>query len=274
MLFAFCSFAQQDTTGQGEAQMPEIAAPGKPAPEEQTGIMSGNKPFSLTTDPDGEFVYKFNEDNELDALEAKKGVIFTSEDMTLNADKLDYRAAKGELIATGKKVIVRQGDLIITCQLFKYYPDRQHSEFMGNAIVYNKSKDGKVQTTAADKIMVDVVDGKAQMKVQGGGKARPQMSQAAVAPTAAMIPASGGARASILDKPEPSSSQPGLESGQSKPLAPAEQDKDSSGAKLKLMPSMDMGGQATEKTPAVSGTREINPADSRQMEALAGTKKK
>ncbi len=69
---AGCTFGQQDAS----QSMPNIPAPKKPAPEEQTGVLGGNKPFSLTTDPDGEFVYKFNEDNELETLEAKKGVVF------------------------------------------------------------------------------------------------------------------------------------------------------------------------------------------------------
>lgn len=254
--------------------LPQIEAPRRPQPEEQTGMLRGNKPFSLTTDPDGEFVYKFNEDNELETLEAKKGVVFTSEDMTLNADRLDYKAIKGELTATGQRVVVRQGDLIITCKLFKYYPDRQHSEFIGNAVVYNKTKDGKVQTTAADKIIVDIVDGKAQMKVQGAGRVRPKMSQAATAPNVVATPSSGGARAMVIDaakQAEPPAG--GVESGASMPQTR----EGGTTSAVKVVPSMNFGSaipaqqaspqNATEQKPA----QRINPSDQRQMEALSHT---
>ncbi|MGB9690793.1 MAG: hypothetical protein ACPL7D_01345 [Candidatus Sumerlaeaceae bacterium] len=268
-LLATPTWAQQEKP----EPMPQIEAPRKPAPEEQTGVLRGNKPFSLTTDPDGEFVYKFNENNELDSLEAKKGVVFTSEDMTLNADRLDYKAIKGELTATGKRVVVRQGDLIITCKLFKYYPDKQHSEFIGNAVVYNKTKDGKVQTTAADKIIVDIVDGKAQMKVQGAGRVRPKMSQVATAPNVVATPGSGGARAMILEPKQgalPASG--GEETGASTPIA-AESKTTSS---VKLVPVLGMeGGSAS--SPAQTGTNEpkkIDPTDRRQMEELSQPEKK
>ncbi|RMH31271.1 MAG: hypothetical protein D6691_00025 [Candidatus Hydrogenedentota bacterium] len=279
--FLVCSggVAQPSPTEQNEPQMPEIQAPRKPSPEEQTGLMAGNKPFSLTTDPDGEFVYKFNENNELETLEAKKGVIFTSEDMTLNADRLDYKAAKGELTATGKKVIVRQGELIITCQLFKYYPDRQHSEFLGNAVVYNRTKDGKVQTTAADKIVVDIVDGKAQMKVQGGGRVRPQMSQAATAPTAVSTPGSGGARAMIME-PQQAGNQGTagvVDRGASQPVEP--KTTGTAEPRVKLVPSVEGAvpsgtskGSANTKSAAPAG-KAIRPGDPSQMKALAGEKK-
>lgn len=251
--------------------MPQIEAPRKIQPEEQTGMLAGNKPFSLTTDPDGEFVYKFNEDNELESLEAKKGVVFTSEDMTLNADRLDYKAIKGELTATGKRVVVRQGDLIITCKLFKYYPNRQHSEFIGNAVVYNKTKDGKVQTTAADKIIVDIVDGKAQMKVQGAGRVRPKMSQAATAPTVVATPGSGGARAMVIDANKgTSNSAGGIDTGASTPVAP----EPTTTSTLKVAPPLGVEeafprSQTTTNAPASRPPQKIDPADPRQMEALS-----
>jgi hypothetical protein len=273
---AGCTFGQQDAS----QSMPNIPAPKKPAPEEQTGVLGGNKPFSLTTDPDGEFVYKFNEDNELETLEAKKGVVFTSEDMTLNADMLDYKAIKGELTATGKRVVVRQGDLIITCKLFKYYPDRQHSEFIGNAVVYNKTKDGKVQTTAADKIFVDIVDGKAQMKVQGAGRVRPKMSQVATAPNVVATPGSGGARAMVLDQPSHAPAAPqGEDVGVSKPLAPSEAST-TAPKTIKVAPVPDLGSAAPAARPAPStGSSEkptrIDPKDRQQMDALSrGTENK
>jgi len=256
-----------------EQEMPEIAVPRKPEPEEQTGVLRGNKPFSLTTDPDGEFVYKFNEDNELESLEAKKGVVFTSEDMTLNADRLDYKAIKGELTATGKRVVVRQGDLIITCKLFKYYPERQHSEFIGNAVVYNKTRDGKVQTTAADKIVVDIVDGKAQMKVQGGGRVRPKMSQAAAAPNIVATPGSGGARAMVTDQsPSAPARSLGEDVGVSQPVPPQETDS-TSAQTVKVAPVAGLEAvverSSAASEPADQKPRRIDPSNRNQMEALS-----
>ncbi|MCX7625565.1 MAG: hypothetical protein N2Z21_05075 [Candidatus Sumerlaeaceae bacterium] len=266
----FPGWAQEQATD----SLPQIEAPRRPQPEEQTGMLRGNKPFSLTTDPDGEFVYKFNEDNELETLEAKKGVVFTSEDMTLNADRLDYKAIKGELTASGQRVVVRQGDLIITCKLFKYYPDRQHSEFIGNAVVYNKTKDGKVQTTAADKIIVDIVDGKAQMKVQGAGRVRPKMSQAAAAPNVVATPGSGGARAMVIDGTKQERPPAGgVESGVSTPQVREE----STTSALKVVAPISFGSAlpAQQALPP-KGTQpkpseRINPADRSQMEALSRT---
>lgn len=267
--WAGLTFAQENNQ-----EVPQIDEPRKPTPEEQTGLLKGNKPFSLTTDPDGEFVYKFNEDNELESLEAKKGVVFTSEDMTLNADRLDYKAIKGELTATGKRVVVRQGDLIITCKLFKYYPERQHSEFIGNAVVYNRSKDGKTQTTAADKIIVDIVDGKAQMKVQGGGRVRPKMSQAATVPAVVATPGSGGARAmSVESQPSQAPNKVGEEVGASTPLLPSENES-TGAAKVKLAPvsALSMSPEAGKQQPhreSNAPIRPINPRDPSQMESLA-----
>ena len=139
---AFAQPASNETTGPARiatgvdpVEVPQIEAPHRPAQEEQTGLMKGDRPFSLTTDPSGELLYNFNEDNELESVTAKKGVVFTSEDMTLNADQLDYKAETSALVATGRKVIVRQGEMIATCQLFKYFPDTQKSELSGTPIV-------------------------------------------------------------------------------------------------------------------------------------------
>jgi hypothetical protein len=153
--------------------VPDIAAPAAPSAGEQAGIMSGNKPFSLTTDTDGELLYNFNDANELDSITAKKGVVFSSEDMSLKADQLDFSASKSELIATGERVVVRMGETIATCQLFKYFAETQRSELTGNPLLYSKSKDGKTNTTSGDKIEITTVNGKAQVKVIGGGRRGP-----------------------------------------------------------------------------------------------------
>lgn len=176
--------AQQDTaqpqveTGQSSVQMPEVGDNRRPDESEQTGLMSGDKPFALSVDPTGEMIYNFDpETKELDSVTAKKGVVFTSEDMTLNADQLDYKARTSELVATGKRVVVRQGEMVLTCQLFRYFPESQRSEFTGSPIVYNKMKDGSVQMLSGGLITVDMVDGAPQVKITAGpgGNVRPGM---------------------------------------------------------------------------------------------------
>ncbi|PKO17541.1 hypothetical protein CVU37_08615 [candidate division BRC1 bacterium HGW-BRC1-1] len=165
------------TSGKSKVQMPDIAENRKPDEGEQTGLMSGGKPFALSTDPEGELIYNMDPDTgSLDSVTAKKGVVFTSEDMTLNADQMDYKGSTSELVASGKRVVVRQGDMVLTCQLFKYFPETQKSEFTGNPILYNKTKDGEVQMVSGGRITVDVVDGKPQVKISApDGNVRPGM---------------------------------------------------------------------------------------------------
>ena len=159
------------TSGKSKVEMPVIGENRKPDQDEQTGLMSGGKPFALSTDPEGELIYNMDpETGGLDSVTAKKGVVFTSEDMTLNADQLDYKGSTSELVASGKRVVVRQGDMVLTCQLFKYFPETQKSEFTGNPILYNKTKDGEVQMVSGGRITVDVVDGAPGMR-SGGMKA-------------------------------------------------------------------------------------------------------
>lgn len=167
----------QVDSGQSSVQMPEVGENRRPDEAEQTGLMSGDKPFALSVDPTGEMTYNFDpETRELDSVTAKKGVVFTSEDMTLNADQLDYKARTSELVATGKRVVVRQGEMVLTCQLFRYFPETQKSEFTGNPILYNKTKDGNVQMVSGGRITVDMVDGRPQVKITApDGNVRPGM---------------------------------------------------------------------------------------------------
>lgn len=137
----------------------------------QGGLMSGEKPFTLMVDENvGELIYTFDEETkELESITAKRGVIFASEDMTLNSDEMDYITLNSSLVATGKRVVVRMGEMIITCQVFKYNPETQEGEFQGKPIVYQRDKEGKVTETAGRIISVVNVNGKFQMRVGGGG---------------------------------------------------------------------------------------------------------
>lgn len=241
--------APSGESAQSDIQMPNIQAPARPPEGQQTGLMSGNKPFSLTTDPSGELIYNFDDNNELDTIVGKKGVIFWSEDMTLNSDQLDYKAADSRMVATGEKVIVRQGDVVATCQLFKYFPNDQHSELMGNPLLYNKAKDtGKVSTTAGDKIFIYQVNGKSQVKVFGGSKApRLNSGQNAVAPIpvggpTATSPDASNARMINTTVSKPTGEVMRTNSGSSSPLAP---------------PANDAGGGAAGSSASGGGTNKM-----------------
>lgn len=161
-------YAQQESTSSQPA-MPAV----QEASEEQGGggLMSGEKPFTLMVDENvGELIYTFDEETkELESITAKRGVIFASEDMTLNSDEMEYVTLNSSLVATGKRVVVRMGEMIITCQVFKYNPETQEGEFQGDPIVYQRDKQGKVTETAGRIISVVNVNGKFQMQVLGGG---------------------------------------------------------------------------------------------------------
>lgn len=152
-----------------QSDMPAVAE--VPEGSGQGGLLSGEKPFTLMVDENfGELVYEFDEvTRELESINAKRGVIFASEDMTLNADEMQYQTVNSSLVATGKRVVVRMGEMIITCKVFKYNPETQEGEFEGNPIVYQRNADGQVTETAGRIISVVNVNGKFQMRVVGGG---------------------------------------------------------------------------------------------------------
>lgn len=267
VVLACSAFAQPESSGQSQIQMPEIQAPAKPAPDQQTGLMSGNKPFSLTTDVNGELMYNFNESNELESITAKKGVVFTSEDMTLNSDQLDYKTLTSELVAAGKKVVVRQGEVIATCQLFKYFPNDQHSELSGNPVLYNKSKDGKVSTTVGDKINIFRVNGKPQVKVIGGPGRGPRLSssgsnQPGVSESAKLI---------VTEPAAPGASPSGVVSGSS--AAPEQaQPAPSNGSSTNILsvPDISSPNAPAQSAPKSNRIDTNNPAD---LQSFAGKKK-
>src|SRR5688572_25005080 len=81
--------AQQEAA-ESQTALPEVK---DAAPEAgQSGLLSGEKPFTLMVDENvGELIYTFDETTkELESIVAKNGVIFASEDMTLNSDEMEY----------------------------------------------------------------------------------------------------------------------------------------------------------------------------------------
>lgn len=105
--------------GQDAAEMPTVQQPAEG--QGKSGLMSGEKPFTLMVDENvGELIYTFDEETkELESINAKRGVIFASEDMTLNSDEMEYKTLNSSLVATGKRVVVRMGEMVVTCQVFK-----------------------------------------------------------------------------------------------------------------------------------------------------------
>ena len=172
--------AAQNASSQSE--MPAIQE--APAEAGQSGLLSGEKPFTLMVDENvGELIYQFDEvTKELESINAKRGVIFASEDMTLNTDEMEYQTLNSSLVATGKRVVVRMGEMIVTCQLFKYNPETQEGQFEGQPIVYQRNKDGNVTETAGRIISIVNVNGKFQMRVGSGGGISTYVRSTGVAP--------------------------------------------------------------------------------------------
>lgn len=155
-------------TATSTKEMPKVQE--APAEAGESGLLSGEKPFTLMVDENaGELIYQFDEQTkELESINAKVGVIFASEDMTLNADEMEYKTINSSLVATGKRVVVRMGEMIVTCQVFKYNPETQEGQFEGHPIVYQRNKDGNVTETAGRVISIVNVNGKFQMRVGSG----------------------------------------------------------------------------------------------------------
>lgn len=168
-------------TATSRKDMPKVQE--APAEAGESGLLSGEKPFTLMVDENsGELIYQFDEQTkELESIHAKVGVIFASEDMTLNADEMEYKTINSSLIATGKRVVVRMGEMIVTCQVFKYNPETQEGQFEGSPIVYQRNKDGNVTETAGKSISIVNVNGKFQMRVVSGGGASTYVRSTGVA---------------------------------------------------------------------------------------------
>lgn len=150
--------------------VPTIQEGPRPTGDNAAGSFGNGKPFSLIVDQNnGEMIFDFDEvTKEMRSVTAKKGVILSSEEMTLNADQLDYDTVSSKLVASGQRVVVRQGEMIATCQLFKYNPDTAESQLLGQPVVYNQTKDGGVNTVRGTEILIFQKDGKPQFKVKGG----------------------------------------------------------------------------------------------------------
>lgn len=258
--------------------VPDIAPPQAPADDQQTGMMSGNKPFSLTTATDGELLYNFDEEKKLDSITAKKGVEFKSEDMSLQCDQLDFKMAKSELQATGGKVVVRMGDVIATCQLFKYYAETQRSELSGNPLLYNKTKDGKVSYTAGDKIEINTVNGKPQVKVRSGSGRRNSMTNNAVesvaAPGTGPVPTGTSALMSMSEGTQGGGAKGAaapMMSGQSRAAMPAAASPGSSSSGSGLLGMPTMGGDTKSEAPkAAPSSNRIDVNNPQDLQSLSG----
>src|SRR5262245_60636837 len=179
--------------------------------QKQNVKLAGDKNFVLMVDETvGEFNFGFDENKDPESIQARRGVIFTSDDMTLNSDEFEYNTKNSQVIATGKKVVVRMGEIVVTCQVFRYNPETQEAEFDGSPMVYNRGKDGKVQQIAGKKISIHMVNGKVQMNVQGGGGFAPYIkSEGTDAPVPAeQVKTTAGQRNATLVVDDKASNRP------------------------------------------------------------------
>ncbi len=250
-------YAQQGTAT-STADMPAVQEADDT--QGQSGLMSGEKPFTLMVDENvGELIYTFDEETkELESINAKRGVIFASEDMTLNADEMEYKTLNSSLVATGKRVVVRMGEMVVTCQVFKYNPETQEGEFLGNPIVYQRDKEGKVTTTAGRTIAVVNVNGKFQMRVGAGGGTSTFVKSSGVAKNNGSLerttlgPGQKGASITLNNNPSSLAASPATGAGA------ATANGESSGPGLIPVPNLD---NAEEAAPAETAPAEANKVD-------------
>lgn len=258
-------YAQQAAAS--TAEMPAVQEAEEGSGE--SGLMSGEKPFTLMVDENvGELIYEFDEETkELESIKAKRGVIFASEDMTLNADEMEYITVNSSLVATGKRVVVRMGEMVVTCQVFKYNPETQEGEFLGNPIVYQRDKEGKVTTTAGRTIAVVNVNGKFQMRVGAGGGTSTFVKSSGVAKTERTSLAPGQKGASITLNNNPSSlASPGSSTGS------AATNGSSSAAGIMPVPNLDNAEEGTAAETAPAGSNKVDPDNPSDVKKLTEQK--
>ena len=190
-------------SGESATSSPGMPVVKEPGADSEQGMLAGDKPFTLMVDPEvGELTYIFDEvTKNLESIKAQRGVVFSSEDMTLNSDDFEYKTLNSQVVAGGKRVVVRLGEIIVTCQLFKYNPEKQDGEFTGNPVVYSRDATGKTKVTSGGRITMHNVNGKTQMKVEGRGTMPYIRSNAPEAPvpaeTTRPVPGKTGARMSL-----------------------------------------------------------------------------
>lgn len=258
------------------AQQTEASTSEMPAVQEaeegsgESGLMSGEKPFTLMVDENvGELIYEFDEETkELESIKAKRGVIFASEDMTLNADEMEYITVNSSLVATGKRVVVRMGEMVVTCQVFKYNPETQEGEFLGNPIVYQRDKEGKVTTTAGRTIAVVNVNGKFQMRVGAGGGTSTFVKSSGVAKTerTTLAPGQKGASITLNNNPSSLAASPGSTAGSSAANG------SSSASGIMPVPNLDNTEEETAAETAPAGSNKVDPDNPSDVKKLTEQK--
>ena len=133
--------------------------------------MMGDQDFFLAVDPGaGTLDYEFDpQTNQLQRMIARKNVVLSNLDFALNCDQLDYDNAKGEVVATGRRVLLRQGDIIASCQFLTYSPNTQDSILKGKPTIYMRTDKGIV-TQTGETITIRRVNGKPTVSVRGNGQ--------------------------------------------------------------------------------------------------------
>ena len=164
--------AEENATTSKDANttVPEVKSTGKDNGGKQFEMM-GNQDFFLAVDPkEGTMDYAFDpQTNNLERMVARKGVVLSNMEMALNCDQLDYDNSKAEVVATGRRVLLRQGDIIASCQYLTYNTNTQDSVLKGKPTIYMRTEKGVV-TQTGDVVTIRRVNGKPTVSVRGSGQ--------------------------------------------------------------------------------------------------------
>ncbi len=171
LIFMGTAFAADDAATTASADMPAVksVSDNERDSAKQLDLM-GDEDFFLITDPNGTINYVMDpETNEISNIVARKGVVLSNMNLALNCDQLDYDNAKTELVATGRRVLLRQGDLIASCQLLTYNVTTQDCSLKGKPTVYMRTEKGVV-TQTGNEIVIRKVNGKPTVTVYGNAQ--------------------------------------------------------------------------------------------------------
>jgi len=173
MLTLFVTGATAETTTPTTTQMPDVKgiAPEQSSGAQQLSFMGDEDAFLITDADKGTIDYELDaETKELSSMVARNGVILSSKNLTLNCDLLEYNNAKTELVATGRRVLLRYGDIIASCQLLTYNVTKQECTLTGKPTIYARNEKG-VGTQTGNKIVIGNLNGKPTISVHGNAQA-------------------------------------------------------------------------------------------------------
>ena len=128
-------------------------------------------------DFEGSFDTQFDsETGGLIELTINRDIRIRSEKLDLDCDFLKYDVGKDRIIATGRTkhpVKLRQGKtMAASCQRLEIYPNDGKSILTGNAVIHQKTADGKDagKTTAKRITIIQQKDGGSRILIDSGGQ--------------------------------------------------------------------------------------------------------